>query len=60
MADALRRKIKAGRAEMRELLISEERVINARLAMQEQAVINAKGQALLALAQGRVLERFVE
>jgi outer membrane protein TolC len=60
MADALRRKIKAGRAEMRELLVSEERVINARLAMQEQAVINAKGQALLALAQGKVLERFVE
>ena len=60
MAEALRQKIKAGRAEIRELLISEERVINAQMAMQEQAVINAKGLALLALAQGRVLERFVE
>jgi hypothetical protein len=43
---------------MRELLISEERVINSRTAMQEQAVANAKGLTLLALARGTLLELF--
>jgi outer membrane protein TolC len=58
LAQALRQKLQAGRGEMRELLISEERVINSRTAMQEQAVANAKGLALLSLAQGTLLERF--
>jgi outer membrane protein TolC len=58
LVQALRQKLLAGRGDMRELLISEERVINSRTAMQEQAVANAKGQALLALAQGTLLERF--
>lgn len=58
LAQALRQKLLAGRVEMRELLISEERVINSRTAMQEQAVANAKGLTLLSLAQGTLLERF--
>jgi hypothetical protein len=58
LVQALRQRLLAGRSEMRELLISEERVINSRTAMQEQAVANAKGLTLLALAQGTLLERF--
>jgi outer membrane protein TolC len=58
LAQALRQKLLAGRGDMRELLISEERVINSRTATQEQAVANAKGLALLALARGTLLERF--
>ncbi len=57
-AQALRQKLLAGRGDMRELLISEERVINSRTAMQEQAVANAKGLALLALARGALLELY--
>ena len=58
LAQALRQKLLAGRVDMRELLISEERVINSRTAMQEQAVAHAKGLALLALATGTLLERY--
>lgn len=58
LAQALRQKLLAGRGDMRELLVSEERVINSRTAMQEQAVANAKGLALLALAQGALLEQY--
>ena len=58
LARALRQKLAAGRVDMRELLISEERVINSRTAMQEQAVAHAKGQALLGLATGTLLERY--
>ena len=58
LVQALRQRLLAGRSEMRELLISEERVINSRTAMQEQAVAHAKGLTLLALAQGTLLERF--
>jgi outer membrane protein TolC len=57
-AQALRQKLLAGRGDMRELLMSEERVINSRTAMQEQAVANAKGLALLALARGALLELY--
>lgn len=60
LAQALREKIAAGRVDIRELLFTEERVINSRLAMQEQAVINAKGLTLLALAQGKLLDLFRE
>ena len=58
LTQALRQKLLAGRVEIRELLISEERVINSRTAMQEQAVANAKGLALLGLATGTLLERY--
>ena len=58
LARALRQKLAAGRVDMRELLISEERVINSRTAMQEQAVAHAKGLALLGLATGTLLERY--
>lgn len=58
LAQALRQKLLAGRLEMRELLISEERLINSRTAMQEQAVAHAKGLTLLSLAQGTLLARF--
>lgn len=57
LAQALRQKLQAGRGDMRELLISQERVINSRTAVQEQAVVNAKGLALLALARGTLLEQ---
>lgn len=56
LAQALRQKLLAGRGDMRELLISEEKVINSRTAMQEQAVAHAKGLALLSLARGTLLE----
>lgn len=58
LAQALRQKLLAGRGDMRELLVSQERVINSRTAMQEQAVAHAKGLALLALARGTLLEQF--
>ena len=58
LAQALRQKLLAGRGDMREVLVSQERVINSRTAMQEQAVAHAKGLALLALARGTLLEQF--
>ena len=54
LVQALRQKLLAGRGDMRELLISEERVINSRTAMQEQAVANAK--ALLKASGSALLE----
>lgn len=58
LAQAVRQKLLAGRADMRELLFSEERVINSRTAIQEQAVAYAKGLTLLALARGTLLEQY--
>lgn len=58
LADAVRLNVQVGRGDMRELLIIEERVINGRTAMQEQAVANAKGLVLRALAQGTLLESY--
>ena len=59
LAQAVRLNLQAGRGDMRELLIIEERVINSRTAMQEQSVANAKGLVLLALAQGTLLESYL-
>jgi hypothetical protein len=43
---------------MREILLREERAINARLAVIEQRVAWAKADVLLAAAQGILLDRF--
>jgi outer membrane protein TolC len=48
----------AGRSDMREILLREERAINARLAVIEQRVAWAKADVLLAAAQGILLDRF--
>jgi outer membrane protein TolC len=48
----------AGRSDMREILLREERAINARLAVIEQRVAWAKADVLLSAAQGILLERF--
>jgi outer membrane protein TolC len=48
----------AGRSDTRELLLRQERVINARLAVQEQQAGYAKADTLLQAAQGSLMERF--
>ena len=55
---AQRQRLAAGRIDIRELLYTEERIITSRIAMQEQAVANAKGGALLEMAQGILLEKY--
>ncbi|WP_160162700.1 TolC family protein [Magnetococcus marinus] len=51
-------RVKAGRSDVRQLLLSEERAIDARQVLKEQQVAFAKAQALLATAQGTLLEQF--
>ncbi|MBF0155373.1 MAG: TolC family protein [Magnetococcales bacterium] len=53
-----RKKFAAGRSDMREILLREERVVNVGLALQEQQVGFARGQILLEAAQGTLLDRF--
>lgn len=55
---AERAKFAAGRSDTRELLLRQERVINARLSVQEQQVGFARAQTLLQAAQGVLMERF--
>ena len=55
---AERAKFAAGRSDTRELLLRQERVINARLSVQEQQVGFARAQTLLHAAQGILMERF--
>lgn len=52
-----RRKFSAGRSDVREVLLREERVINAQLSTVEQQAAYAKAQTLLDAAQGTLLER---
>lgn len=51
-------KFAAGRSDTRELLLRQERVINARLSVLEQQVGFARAQTLLQAAQGVLMERF--
>lgn len=53
-----RRRMVAGRSDLREILLREERAISARVAVAEQQVAWAKAQVLLDAAQGTLLERF--
>jgi outer membrane protein TolC len=53
-----RTRLAAGRSDMRELLLREERAINARLAVVEQQVAWSKADVLLAAAQGMLLDRW--
>ena len=53
-----RTRFSAGRSDMREILLREERAINARLAVIEQQVAWAKADVLLEAAQGVLLDRF--
>lgn len=54
---AERVKFNAGRSDTRELLLRQERVINARLSVQEQQVGYARARTLLQAAQGLLMER---
>jgi outer membrane protein TolC len=53
-----RSKFAAGRNDMREILLREERVINVGLALQEQQVGFVRAQITLEAAQGTLLDRF--
>jgi outer membrane protein TolC len=53
-----RRKFTAGRSDTREVLLREERVINARLAEQEQQMAFGRAEVLLLAAQGTLLDGF--
>ena len=55
---AERAKFAAGRSDTRELLLRQERVINARLSVHEQQAGFARAQTLLQAAQGILMERF--
>ena len=56
--EAERLKFKAGRSDTRELLLRQERVINAKLSVLEQQLGFARAQTLLQAAQGLLMERF--
>jgi len=53
-----RTRLSAGRSDMREILLREERAINARLAVVEQQVAWSKADVLLEAAQGQLLDRW--
>ncbi len=53
-----RRRFAAGRSDMREILIREERTINSRLMVLEQQLAYAKAQVVLESAQGILLRRW--
>ncbi len=53
-----RTRFAAGRSDMREILLREERAANARLAVVEQRVALNKAAVLLDAAQGSLLDRF--
>ena len=53
-----RTRLSAGRSDMREILLREERAINARLAVVEQQVAWSKADILLEAAQGQLLDRW--
>ena len=52
-----RQRLAAGRSDFREVLMREERVLNARFALTEQQAACAKAEVLLQAAQGILLER---
>lgn len=53
-----RTRLTAGRSDMREILLREERAINARLAVVEQQAAWSKADVLLEAAQGQLLDRW--
>ena len=53
-----RTRMSAGRSDMREILLREERAINSRLAVIEQHVAWSKAEVLLEAAQGVLLDRW--
>jgi outer membrane protein TolC len=53
-----RSRFTAGRSDLREILLREERAINARLAVVEQQAAWSKADILLEAAQGQLLDRF--
>ncbi len=52
-----RKRFSAGRSEMREILMREEKTVNSRLMVLEQQVAFAKAQVILESAQGTLLQR---
>jgi outer membrane protein len=56
--DMERKRYTAGRSEMREILMREERTINSRLMLLEQQTAYAKAQIILESAQGILLRRW--
>jgi outer membrane protein TolC len=56
--DMERKRYTAGRSEMREILMREERTINSRLMLLEQQTAYAKAQIVLESAQGILLRRW--
>ncbi len=53
-----RKRFSAGRSEMREILLREERAVNARLMLLEQQLAFARAQVILESAQGILLQRW--
>jgi outer membrane protein TolC len=53
-----RKRFTAGRSEMREILMREERAVNSRLMLLEQQLAFAKAQVVLESAQGTLLQRW--
>ncbi len=53
-----RKRFSAGRSEMREILMREEKTVNSRLMALEQQVAFAKAQVILESAQGVLLQRW--
>ncbi|MEN9329106.1 MAG: hypothetical protein RLZZ484_294, partial [Pseudomonadota bacterium] len=56
--DLERKRFAAGRSEMREILMREEKSVNSRLMALEQQVAFAKAQVILESAQGILLKRW--
>ena len=53
-----RKRFAAGRSEVREILVREERTINSRLMVLEQQAAHARAQVILESAQGVLLRRW--
>jgi outer membrane protein TolC len=56
--DVERKKFNAGRSEIREVLMREEKTINSRLMVIEQQLAHARAQVILESAQGILLQRW--
>lgn len=58
LLDLERRRLQAGRSDMREILLREERALNAQLAVIEQRVALVKAETLLQAARGVLLSLY--
>ncbi len=56
--EAEKLKFAAGRSDVREILLREERVVNSLLSTQEQQLAFARAELMLQAAQGTLLDRF--